>query len=387
MEVSMPWEERNEMDQRLLFISRWQKGRSSIKELCEEFGISRTLGHKLINRYKEKGIEGVSPYSRRPRSSPNMTSEEMVCEIVKLRLKHENWGGRSIHEVLSRKYNDVPSSRTIDRILERSSLVAKRRKARSRYVSDGTIIKPKESNDVWTADFKGWWRMKNGEICYPLTIRDEHSRYVINLSAHESPSFRVVKRQFKECFEKYGLPKYIRSDNGGPFAAMYALQGLSQLSAWWVSLGILPNRTKPASPYMNGAHERMHRDIKHDLQRNPERNILDQQKAFDKWIQYFNLERPHQALKMKTPAECYSESVRIYDSIEPEYQYSSQLEVRKVDCRGHIYWNNNKHFISGSLVKRKIGIKREDNQQLSVWYCNMLLGYTDYDFRSPIITL
>ncbi len=229
--------------------------------------------------------------------------------------------------------------------------------------------------------------MQNGEICYPLTIRDEYSRYVINLSAHKSPSFPTVKRQFKQCFEKYGLPKYIRTDNGGPFAAMYALHGLSQLSAWWISIGIFPNRTKPASPYMNGAHERMHRDIKHDLQRAPERNILSQQKVFDKWVLYFNSERPHQALNMKTPNESYVESARSYDPIEPEYQYSSKFEIRKVDCRGHIYWKNNKHFISGSLVKRNLGVKLENSQQLSVWYCNLLLGYTDHDFNSPIITL
>lgn len=382
----MPWKESNEMSQRIEFVMKAEKNKDNFSELCREFNISRTLGYRLLSRYQEYGLEGIAPYSRRPHGNPNKTDEDIVCEIVKLRIQHSNWGGKTIRAVLLRSYpsEKIPSARTIDRILQRSSLVRKRRKRTGKYLPDGEIIVPKKPNEVWTVDFKGWWKTKNGETCFPLTIRDEHSRYVLNLSAHKSPSFKPVKEQFKRCFETYGLPDYIRSDNGGPFAAVCSIQGLSQLSSWWVSLSVLPNRIKPASPYMNGAHERMHRDIKHDLQSNPEKNIESQQEAFNKWLDFFNCERPHQALQMRTPSECYVESSRKYDPAEPEYGYPCDYETRKVGCRGHIYWKSKKVFISNALTKRRIGIKKERDEKLSVWFCELFLGETSADFSLPL---
>lgn len=380
----------NEMDERIRFVVRATEPGANISELCRVFGISRQLGHKLLSRYEEQGFEGIAPRSRRPKESPFETSAEMICEIVKLRSKYYHWGGEKLRELLLREHTEqeVPSIRTIERIIKRSGLVTERRRRRihRELYEPRKLTDPKVSNHVWTVDFKGWWKTLDGTVIYPLTIRDAFSRYILDVTALTHADGASVKERFIECFEKYGMPRYIRSDNGSPFASVRAVRGLSTLSAWWIKNGVIPERIVPGNPQMNGAHERMHSDMKKELQVRPGVSIKDQQKYFDDWREEFNTIRPHKALSNKTPNVIYRSSKRIYDRSEPEYEYPKNYETRRVSRGGRFYWRGKEKFISSALDGEPIGIRWDANTMLSVWFCNFLIGYTDDRFENAIET-
>lgn len=311
----------------------------------------------------------------------------MVCEVVFLRERYPSWGGEKLRVLLERKYEkeNCPSVRAIERILERSGLTRKRCKRAERSFPSGMLTNPNAPNQVWTADFKGWWKTRDGRTCFPLTIRDQYSRYVLNLSALGGMSYELVKERFESCFQEYGLPEYIRTDNGGPFASIRSVCGLSRLSAWWVTLGITPERILPGKPAMNGAHERMHRDMKQELQLTPEKSLGEQQKRFDAWKEEFNVIRPHQALSQQTPSSIYTKSVLSYDPSEPEFEYPSDVLTRKVDCQGYFHWKHTPLFLSTALRGHRVGIRYEENNTLSLWLCEFLLGKTQLDaFSSPL---
>jgi putative transposase len=217
----MPWQSVKPMEERERFVMLSQLPGANISELCERFGISRKTGYKLLTRFSVEGMAGLEPRSRRPHSSPSGISTELVCEIVSLRNAHSRWGGVTIRSILERSYPPelVPTARTIDRILARCGMVEARRNRRRRKYHPESVVRPRSVNDVWTVDFKGPWRTKDGKRCVPLTIRDEHSRYVLDIAALSEGSTELVKRRFIECFERYGLPRYVRSDNGTPFSA------------------------------------------------------------------------------------------------------------------------------------------------------------------------
>ena len=374
------------MDERVRFVMLAREKTANISELCREFNISRKTGYKLLSRYEEEGLKGVAARSRRPLHSPCSLSGEQVCEIVELRQKHPRWGGRKLYELLKESggAGNAPSVRSIERVLERCELTISRRKRRRKHYPSGEVIQANEPNDVWTIDFKGDWRMKDGKRCFPLTIRDERSKFILDIAALEGTLTKPTQESLVRCFEQYGLPKYIRSDNGTPFACIRAVQGLSRLSAWWIKLGIRPNRIPVASPQCNGGHERMHLDMMRELELSPARNLEDEQKRFNDWRTEFNTLRPHESLSMKTPAKCYRKSKRKYDSREPAFLYDGSLEQRKVCGRGMIAWNGKRHFICNALRHETIAISCEDENSLSVWYCDFLLGYTDRNFRSPL---
>lgn len=379
----MPWSQVSEMENRYEFVLRAQSG-ECVKELCVEYGISRTVGYKLLKRCEEEGIEGARPRSRCPHNCPDKTPEEMIFEVVSWRQKHPSWGGRKLAKVLKQLHgSEAPSARNIDRILQRCNLSRRRRPGRRRWLPEGRIMVPRKPNDVWTADFKGWWKTKDGKTCFPLTIRDEYSKYILDISALAGTGYNQARRRFERCFEQYGLPNYIRTDNGGPFAAISAVQGLSRLSAWWIRLGVTPNRIDLASPSQNGGHERMHRDLKADVQSKPAPNIMEQQLVFDDWRHSFNTIRPHEALNMRPPAEVYSNSERCYSANLPPFDYPEGYQTRKVDCRGHIFWRGKRIFVSSALVREKLGLCWQE-ETLHVWFCDLLLGVTTSDFSLPL---
>ena len=380
----MPWSD--EMKQRTEFVIELASGRSTMSELCRRYGISRTLGYKLMRRFESEGLEGISARSRRPKNFPNQIPSSIVCEIIKVRNEHHRWGGETIQEVLLRQFpaEDVPSVRSIERVLSRSGLTKKRRHRTRKHYSNDAVKKPKAPNDVWTADFKGEWKMRNGKYCFPLTIRDEHSKYILDIGALEGTGFEGAKKRFDLCFRIYGLPRVIRSDNGNPFASVRAIRGLSQLSAWWIKLGIQINRIPPASPQFNGAHERMHLDMKKELQIKPLRNLEQEQRRFIEWRQEYNEVRPHQALERKTPATFYQKSKRKYDGDTPDFHYPAIYEVRKVCGRGMIGWKGRRYFVSNALRHEHVGIKQEPDNMISLWFCEFPLGFTDENFRTPL---
>lgn len=379
----MGWKSVDCMEERTKFLIRAASG-DNISELCREFGISRQTGYRLLRRAKTEGLNAARALSKRPHKSPREVTAEVVCEVVSIRMSHMTWGARKIRSILLRRgIEPLPSERTINRLLEKSGLVEKRRRRGGKKYYPEKVIQPKLLNDVWTIDVKGWWRTKDGKKCYPLTIREERSKFILDIAALSEVTTEAVKRRLESCFKRYGMPKYIRSDNGAPFSACNAVQGLSGLATWWIELGILPNRIPPASPQYNGGHERMHRDLKREVQGTPARNLVLQQSILDAWREEFNNERPHEALGMKTPASIFKPSSREFPSRILSYKHSSQSEIRKVGTRGEIWWRGRRYFVSNALARRHIAISAEDERTYSVWFRNFFLGMTSFDVKPP----
>lgn len=370
----MPWRESDAMDLRCRFVLLARERGSNVAELCREFDISRRTGYKWMCRYEEHGVSGLYDQSRRPLSCPHAISTELVLEIVRVKYLKPTWGAKKILPYLERRYpGTLPSRATIERVLERSGLVERRSKRPRRIPADHHLVKPEKPNDVWTVDFKGWWHTKDKTRCEPLTIRDEFSRYLIALKALNTTRQDPVKDCFRECFDRYGLPNYIRCDNGSPFVSSTSLCGLTQLSVWWLKVGVAPNRTRPATPSDNGAHERMHRDIKAELQKHAAKDIKTQQEVFDIWKEEFNKERPHEALKGKTPSDIYSRSKRHYDASEPEYAYPRSFEERKITSTGEFNWLQRKIFLTKALAGEFVGVDSVDPNHVQLWFTNYKL--------------
>ena len=383
----MGWKVSGVMDQRSQFVFRAMDPTSSIAALCREFGISRKTGYKWISRYKEHGRAGLNDLSRRPKTFPNATAPEVVLEIVHQRVTHPTWGPKKIHAVLMRCYpkRDVPARSTIARILKLGGFVDSPSRRRKKGGTDRRkIVSPSAPNDLWTVDYKGWWRTRDGARCDPLTVRDEQSRYILDIRATASNTYRAVRDAFENIFERNGLPKAILTDNGVPFAASYSLAKLTRLSAWWKALGIEVVRIDPGRPQQNGAHERMHRDIRAELERYQARDIPSQQAAFDDWRYEFNVERPHEALEMRTPAEVYRTSTRLYTGKPPLVDYPDDFVVRTVSSKGFVRWRKNRRFLSDSLTGWPVGFQLGGDNTLSIWFTDLCLGVTDAAFRRPL---
>lgn len=371
----MPWKESVAMDQRKLFIVRWQLGEEPFTELCEEFGVARKTGYKWVKRFSEQGMAGLVEGSRVPEHMPRQISNEILCEIFKARQKKEYWGGRKISRYLRNQgFREVPHARTIDRYLKRGGYVTPRRGRRKEKLQAEKLIEPTEPMDVVTVDFKGWWRTGDGKRCEPLTVRDQISKYILNLSAHPGCAFENVKERFSRVFEQYGLPLVIRSDNGAPFASVNAMHRLSRFGVWLMKLGILPNRIQPACPDQNGAHERFHWDIKRELQKNPARELSEEQKRFDIWRQEFNYERPHESLSDDTPAQHFKPSPRKFLGDNIQFEYPPDFQLRKVNKNGEFHWKGKPVGFAKSLAQEYIGIEDCGEPDLKVWFCDFYLG-------------
>jgi transposase InsO family protein len=367
----MPWKKSEPMDQRIEFAVRAMQT-LNFRALCQEYGISAKTGYKWKERFLRKGLAGMEEQSRRPKGHAEQVPEEEVCEIVRLKLAHWSWGPRKIRELYLRRHGEVASESTFKRVLERAGLTQKRR--RGRATEAGRLCKGRRAsapNEVWTVDFKGWWR--NGDKrCEPLTVRDEYSRYVLEVRAVEDARSETVRKSFEQLFERQGLPEAIRSDNGAPFASKYGLWGLSRLSAWWVALGIDLERGRPGHPQDNGAHERMHKDISRELEAIGQ---CDQQ-ALDLWRQTFNYERPHDALGLRCPGEVYTASERKYEGTPQDLDYA-QMCSRRVCQHGTISLEGERLFLSTSLAGWSVGLKPIATELMEVWFGRLLLGQVD----------
>src|SRR5437899_5561533 len=364
----MPWKKSEPMEERTEFALRAMQT-LNFRALCQQYGISAKTGYKWRERFRRKGLAGMAEESRRPKSHSEQLPEEEVCEIVCLKLAHAAWGPRKIRELYLRGHGEVASESTFKRVLERTGLTQKRR--RRRAPEAGRLSNGREAaalNEVWTVDFKGWWR--NGDKrCEPLTVRDEYSRYVLEVRAVEDARSETVRKSFEQLFERQGLPQAIRSDNGAPFASKYGLWGLSRLSAWWVALGIDLERGRPAHPQDNGAHERMHKDISREL----EAMGQSDQEALDLWRQSFNYERPHEALLMRCPGELYRISERKYQGTPEDLDYP-QMCSRRVSAQGAIKLDGQTLFLSSALAGWSVGLKPISQQRMEVWFGPLLLG-------------
>jgi transposase InsO family protein len=371
----MPWKEVSTMTERARFIADYERGLHSMAELCRRYGISRTTGYKLVHRFYHEGPLACRDRSRRPRTSPTKTPERIVDEILEARRRHPTWGPKKLLVLLARKHPGWPwpaRSTTAD-ILKRHGLVPSRRRRRSQGHSGRPDTPMTQPNEIWTIDFKGHFRTRDGKYCYPLTVADGYSRYLLGCRAFLSPCYADTKKALVAIFRQHGLPSIIRSDNGTPFASS-AIGRISRLSVWWISLGIFPELIEPAHPEQNGRHERMHRTLKAEATRPPAANRRAQQRRFNRFQRTYNQERPHEALGQKTPASVYQASSRSFVEHPPSIEYPSHYEVRRVSNNGGIRWNSNWVNVSHVLGGEYIGLEEVDNQLWDVYLGPLHLG-------------
>ena len=370
----MPWKESTMINERTAFaLSSLQEG-VNFSALCARYGISRKTGYKWRERFLEDGAQAMGDLSRRPRHSPEQLCEEVLLRINRLHQRHPQWGPKKIQALYLRAHRSAPSLSSFKRVFERSGWVQKRPRRRSSEA--GRIChgrKGRRPNEVWTVDFKGWWHTGDGHRCEPLTIRDEATRYLLEVRAMRSASTEAVRAVFEAVFTRYGLPQVIRSDNGPPFAARSRVLGLSRLSAWWVALGIDLERGRPGKPQDNGGHERMHRDIQGELQANAAEDQSQQQAAFEIWRKTFNEERPHEALGMRMPAEVYTKSPRRFRETPTDLAYPGML-TRRVQRSGQLRINGQLIQLSSALAGWSVGLKHLEQDRYEVFFAQLRLG-------------
>jgi len=370
----MPWKVEQLVNQRTEFVLK-SLGTDNFRALCREYGISAKTGYKWRERFMLEGLGGLQDLSRRPAQSPRGLGEGVVCEMVRLKQAHRAWGPRKIRALYQRVHGGcVPSESSFKRVLERAGLVEKRR--RRRRTQAGRLANGRQAtapNEVWTVDFKGWWHDRQGRRCEPLTVRDEFSRYVLELRAMPDARTETVRASFERLFARHGLPGAIRSDNGVPFASISGVLGLSRLSAWWVVLGIDLERSRPACPQDNGAHERLHLDIHRELEGHVG---AEGQAALDEWRGLFNHERPHEALGMRCPAELYASSARSYEGTPEDLEYD-RMASRRIRNSGCLSLDGQAVFISSALSGWSVGLESVGAGWCNVWFGNLLLGQLD----------
>ena len=364
------------MDERLRFVARLLEG-EKMAGLCREFDISRKTGYKIFQRYKDLGLDGLTDRSRRPYRQANKLPVQIETLIVQLRREHPSWGAPKIREKLRRRHDDIqtPAISTVHAVLARHGLVRHGRKRR--YKAQGTrLSRPLLPNDLWCADYKGEFMLADRRYCYPLTITDFASRYLLGCEALDTTKAAYAFPVFQRVFTEFGLPKAIRTDNGAPFASPHALFGLSKLAVWWLRLGIEIERIKPGHPQQNGRHERMHLTLKKEATKPAAHNLLQQQARFDDFLDCYNCERPHQALDMRYPAELYHRSSRPYRGLgELAYPFHDRT-ITVTQC-GRICFGRRKINLSLALAGQNVGVKQVADRVWLVSFMQYDLGFFD----------
>jgi transposase InsO family protein len=371
----MPWKERRIMSLKLEFVQKATAKDANISALCREYCITRQTGHKWLKRYATQGYDGLEDHSRRPKTTPLGTAEDIVASILAAREAHPRWGPHKLSLLLRRRWGpSTPSERTIARVLTRFDMIRQRRPRRTftQVVSEAPLVDVSSPNDLWTVDFKGWWRAGNGERCEPLTVRDAFSRFVLAIEVLPSTAGSAVRVVFERLFRRNGLPKAIQCDNGTPFVSTSSRGGLTTLSAWWVSLGIGLVRSRPGCPQDNGGHERMHADMAAEIEALPSASRSLQQRACDKWRQQFNHVRPHDSLDGKTPGEVYKRADRAARA--RSMLYPSGWLARRVGRNGSITMHSGDYFVSAALAGHRVGLAPVDALHMRVWFYEMDLG-------------
>jgi putative transposase len=366
------------MDERLRFVARLLEG-EKMAVLCREFDISRKTGYKSFQRYKDCGLEGLTDRSRRPYRQANKLALQIETLIVQLKREHPSWGAPKIREKLRRRHDDIqtPAISTVHAVLDRHGLVERARRRRPKL--QGTALsKPLRPNDLWCADYKGEFMLADRRYCYPLSLTDFSSGYLLSCEALATTKEQFAFAVFERAFKDFGLPLAIRTDNGVPFASAHALFGLSKLSVWWLRLGIHIERIKPGHPQQNGRHERMHLTLKKEATKPAAPNFLKQQARFDEFLKCYNHERPHQALDMKYPAELYQPSPRPYRGLRELHYPFHDRTITVTQC-GRICFNQRKINLSQVFAGQNVGIKQVSDKIWLVTFMDYDLGYFDHE--------
>lgn len=377
----MPWEETKPMSERAKFAALHAEGLYSLTELCERFGVSRKTGYKWLARYEAAGVEGLRERSRAPRSCPHKTPPDVAEALLTARRDHPTWGPKKLRAYLKKRQPDLaerlPAASTAGAILTAHGLTQPRtRPARSWKHPGGATLVAEAPNRVWCADFKGQFPTGDGVVCYPLTVTDAYSRFLLGCEALPSVRGEGARPVLERLFAENGLPDALRTDNGSPFATL-AICGLSQLSVWWIKLGIAHQRIAPGRPEQNGRHERMHRTLKKETARPPQADHRAQQARFDAWRNEFNTERPHEALGQNPPATLYTPSPRPLPAALPEPNYPGHYEVRQVSRSSMFRFHSRQIFASEALIGEHIGLEETGDGVWSLYFYNVLLGRLD----------
>lgn len=374
----MPWKETCAMEERLKMIGDYLKKEHTVTELGEHYQVSRKTIYKWLRRYQAGGVEALQERPCAPYSHPNATALEIASEIILIKHRHDKWGPKKIISFLEGRYpgKDWPAVSTAQHILYKEGLVKPRKRRRHTPPYRRPFQQCVRPNDSWSIDYKGQFRMGDGRRCYPLTITDNYSRYLLACRGLRHPSHEATQLHLERALRKYGLPLSIRSDNGPPFAST-GLGGLSRLAVWLIKLQVKPERIALSHPEQNGRHERMHRSLKEAVCQPPKSNLSSQQKAFDSYRLEYNEERPHEALSMKTPSYFYQPSDRNYPSRLAKIEYDTFMTVRKVLPSGGIKWHNNYIYISQALAGEPVGLKQVSDTAWEVWFSFLPLGILD----------
>lgn len=375
----MPWRETCAMDERMRFIVEHERGEHGMAELCRAHGISRKTGYKWLGRYRAGGIEGLAERSRAPVRRPGTIAPEVAERLLAERAAHPTWGPRKLVARLGRCEPERawPAASTVGDLLRRSGLtVSRRRRRRASPTGGGPLAGCTEANAVWCADFKGQFETRDGALCYPLTISDAASRYFLRCQALPGVHGDRVRPLFEAAFREYGLPTAIRTDNGPPFGSV-GLAGLTDLSVWWIELGIRPDRGRPGHPQDNGRHERLHRTLKAETAAPPAATARAQQDAFDAFRRTYNHERPHEALGLRPPAAVYAPSPRPFpDRVLPPDYPTADL-VKRIRPNGTFRWRGVEVYLAAPLAGRPVGLTQIDDGRWAVAFGPLILGTLD----------
>ena len=366
------------MTERARFVALHAEGLHSVAELCERFGVSRKTGYKWLARFRDGGLDALADQARARHSQHAKTPPEVEALVVDARRRHPTWGSRKLLPWIARRHPDVrlPAASTVGAILKRHGLVEPRRRRRVAAHPGARPLVADAPGDVWTADYKGQFRTGDGVYCFPLTVCDAHSRFVLCCEGHGSVEQYGALAAFDRLFREHGLPRSIRTDNGVPFATQ-AICGLSRLSVWWIKLGVTPDRIEPGRPQQNGQHERMHRTLKAETARPPERDMAQQQRRFDRWRAEFNAERPHGALDGDVPADRYAPSPRPMPERPPEPEYPGHFEVRRVSRCGTSKMRGRQRFLSQALAGETIAFEEVADGVWALHFYSLELGRFD----------
>ena len=380
----MPWRETSPMEQRLDFVREFESELFTMTELAAQYGISRKTAYKWIERYDADGALGLQDRSRRPHESPHAIAPELVEAVLAVRRRHPRWGPKKLLAVARPRDQAAgwPARSTVAAWLKNRGLVTPRRRMpRPAPPARPSLTAATRPNEVWTTDFKGEFLTGDGAYCYPLTLRDGFSRFVLRCDALQGRTTAATRRRFARAFAEYGLPDRIRSDNGGPFASP-GLGGLSVLSVWWMRLGIIPERIAPGHPEQNGSHEQFHRVLKADTTRPPASTCAAQQQRFRRFIREYNEERPHEALADQPPATCYEPSRRPLPCRVPPLDYPGHLEVRRVSSCGTISWSGAPLFVATALAGEHIAFEEIDDGIWTLFFGAVALARYDERHRT-----
>ncbi len=374
----MPWKKTDPMEERIRFVMEAESDVFEMSELCQRYGVSRKTGYKWLQRYRQEGVAGLQDRSRAPLKCPHRTPEGISDFLIEARRQHPHWGAEKVVDWLRLRQPEVkwPAASTAQEILKQAGLIQPKRRRRRSPPSSPLQLGEVAPHEVLTADFKGEFRTRDRRYCYPLTIVDYTSRYLLACRAFYSTAGRPVERVFREIFRKEGLPRAILTDNGTPFATT-GVARLSRLAVWWIRLGIQPLRIQPGHPEQNSRHERMHRTLKEETTRPPGRNRQSQQRVFDRFREEYNQERPHKGLQARRPADVYRPSPRPYPRRLPPMEYPGHLEIRRVSPNGCISFKRKVLFLSQALTSQKVGLEEIKDGIWSFYFGPILLGRYD----------